>query len=110
LNILEKLFENLDNCLRKFTENNGGKQVIRSKDYSILKLNEGYCLKEIITIVKNLTEDIDIREEFKENNKIFMKYIINSVVNIRKFKNVLNHHFNAIENMLSLLFEQLQSD
>ena len=39
-----------------------------------------------------------------------MKYILNSVIKIRKFKLILNKNFSVIDSTMSALFEQLQSD
>ena len=39
-----------------------------------------------------------------------MKYILNSVIKIRKFKLILNQNFSVIDSTMSALFEQLQSD
>ena len=39
-----------------------------------------------------------------------MKYILNSVIKIRKFKLILNQNFSVIDSTMSALFEQLHSD
>lgn len=101
VDILKQLFC----CLEKQLKGLSQMSILQGQDFCLLSLDKGYSLKELILIIRHLIEDKEVKLEFKKNNKLYMRYILNSVVNIRKFKMILNNHFQTIENTLSVLFE-----
>ncbi|EGR34688.1 hypothetical protein IMG5_004040 [Ichthyophthirius multifiliis] len=107
--VLQNMFKLLDEKLQKYAKNES-QQVIFAHEFVIQNLNMGQSLNQLAVLIKILIDNQKIKTIFKNNNKIFMQYIIQSVVNIRKFKFILNQNFFQIENILSTLFLELQSN
>ena len=64
----------------------------------------------LANLIKSLTENIAIKQVFKNNNKHFMHHILNAIVSLRKFKFILNQNFYQIEVILSSLFQELHAN
>jgi len=44
----------------------------------------------LANLIKTLTENVSIKQVFKNNSKHFMHNILNAIVSLRKFKFILN--------------------
>ncbi|KAL4455053.1 hypothetical protein ABPG74_006435 [Tetrahymena malaccensis] len=109
LDILSTMFKNLDQQLKSYASLKN-KQLISTKEFFIQNLNSGSSLNYLTNLIKIFIENPNIKQAFKNNNKLYMQQIISSVVSIRKFKYILNQNYYQIESLLSSLFQELQSN